>query len=54
MDTVRVYMEFDGTLVPEVNRRGHPRGDRGIQRHQGHEENGDGFDPYEEPYDEHV
>jgi hypothetical protein len=36
MDTVRVYMEFDGTLIPDVN----GAGDRGIQRHQGAEENG--------------
>ena len=54
MDTVRIYMEFDGTLVPEVNNAGIRAATEEYNAIKNPKKTADIYNPYEEPYDEHV
>ena len=53
MDTVRFYMEFDGTLTPDVNNAGIRAATEEYNRIKATVKTA-GFDPYEEPYDERA
>ncbi len=53
MDTVRFYMEFDGTLVPDVNGAGIRAATEEYNRIKAVKKSA-GINPYEEPYDERV
>ena len=53
MDTVRFYMEFDGTLTPDVNGPGIQQATQEYNAIKATKKTA-GVDPYEEPYDEHV
>src|SRR5204863_6281444 len=53
MDTVRFYMEFDGTLVPDVNNAGIRAATEEYNRIKATKKTA-GVDSYEEPYDERV
>ena len=54
MDTVRVYMEFDGTLVPDVNAAGIRAATEEYNAIKNPKKTADIYNPYEESYDERV
>ena len=54
MDTVRFYMEFDGTLVPDVNAAGIRAATEEYNAIKTGKKTVGTFNPYQEPYDERV
>jgi len=54
MDTVRFYMEFDGTLVPDVNGAGIRTATEEYNAIKAGKKTASTPNPYEEPYDERV
>jgi cyclase len=55
MDTVRFYMEFDGTLVPDVNQAGIRAATQEYNTIKAGKKTADRINPlYEEPYDERA
>jgi hypothetical protein len=55
MDTVRFYMEYDGTLVPDVNQAGIRAATEEYNRIKASKKTADRINPlYEEPYDERA